>query len=204
MPVHQVMQGECLSSIAEQYGLSWKTIWNDPNNAGLKRLRKDPNVLAPGDEIYVPELRIKTVNRPTEARHTFVKLGVPAMLKIKIMEDGIPRANVPYTLRLRDGTSTDGTTDEDGFVTASIRPGVESGEIIITENGNQDVYPFDLGTVDPIDTDEGIQGRLHNLGYPARDDLEAALRSFQEKEGLEATGAADEATRARLKERFGE
>jgi peptidoglycan hydrolase-like protein with peptidoglycan-binding domain len=47
--------------------------------------------------------------------------------------------------------------------------------------------------------------RLHNLGYPGGeheddDATRAAVRSFQSDSGLAATGAIDDATRAKLRE----
>ena len=41
---HKVKQGECLSSIAERYGLFPETIANDSDNSELKNERKDLNV----------------------------------------------------------------------------------------------------------------------------------------------------------------
>lgn len=32
----------------------WTSIWNDPNNAKLKALRKKPELIRPGDKIWVP------------------------------------------------------------------------------------------------------------------------------------------------------
>jgi peptidoglycan hydrolase-like protein with peptidoglycan-binding domain len=42
-----------------------------------------------------------------------------------------------------------------------------------------------------------------NLGF-ASDSLPAAIAAFQQKEELAVTGEADDATRARLQERFGQ
>jgi hypothetical protein len=41
---HIVQQGEHLSGIAAKFGFSsFRTIWQHPENAELKKLRKDPN-----------------------------------------------------------------------------------------------------------------------------------------------------------------
>src|SRR5918911_5454702 len=77
MAKHIVEQGECLSSIALQYGFMPDTIWNDPANAQLKFLRKDPNILYPGDEIEIPEREPWEGPRPTDARHKFRLKGRP-------------------------------------------------------------------------------------------------------------------------------
>ena len=60
MPVvHKVKQGECISSIAEDYGFSWERIWNDLNNEELKQKRKDPNILYPGDEVVIADKEVR-------------------------------------------------------------------------------------------------------------------------------------------------
>jgi putative peptidoglycan binding protein len=68
-----------------------------------------------------------------------------------------------------------------------------------------DEYELALGTLDPIDTDSGVNGRLRGLGYHFEgDDPEAAIRAFQKKEQLDETGAMDDQTREKLKEKFGQ
>ena len=53
--IHKVVQGEHLFGIARKYGFpDWKKIWNHGQNAELKELRKNPNVLFPGDELLFP------------------------------------------------------------------------------------------------------------------------------------------------------
>jgi hypothetical protein len=191
-----------MSSIAEKYGLFWETVWKDPNNAELKSKRKDPNVLMPGDEVFVPDKREKKESGGTEQKHRFKKKGVPAKFRVRLTIDDEPRANEPYKL-LIDDRWIDGTTNGDGFLEESMPPGARKGKLIIGPPEAQDIYEFNLGSVDPIDTEEGVKERLQNLGYNVNDDFPAAVRAFQEKEGLDATGRVDDATRAKVKERFG-
>ncbi len=206
MPNHTVQQGECISSIAAEYGFSPDTIWNDPANSRLKALRKDPNVLYPDDVVVIPEKQDKQFDAATEKRHRFKRKGVPAKLRLRILDGDVPRANVNYRLII-DGTTYEGTTDGDGKLEHSIPPGAKEGQLIL--EGDVPI-PLSLGEMDPVDTTSGVQGRLLNLGFDcgaldgnSSPQLEEALRAFQTKHGLPVTGQADEATQNKLKEEHG-
>jgi hypothetical protein len=90
MAKHTVKQGECISSIADKYGLFWDTLWNHPENAELKRQRKDPNVLLAGDEVFIPEKEEKNESCETEQTHRFRLKGVPAKLRLRLMRPAEP------------------------------------------------------------------------------------------------------------------
>lgn len=84
---HTVKQGECMSSIAGKYGHFWETLWDHPQNADLKERRGDPNVLNPGDTVHVPDKIEKSENCATGQTHRFVKKGVPAKLRLRLLQD---------------------------------------------------------------------------------------------------------------------
>ena len=206
MPNYTVKQGDCISSVAQKHGLFWDKVWNHPKNANLKERRKDPNVLSPGDVVFVPDKDEKEESGATEQRHRFKKKGVPAKLRLQIMEDDQPRANVDYTLVI-DGQFFSGTTDGSGKIEQSIPPNAKKGVLILE---NDTPVPLQLGHIDPIDTISGVQARLLNLNFDCGEvngregpQLEEALRSFQEKNSLPVTGQADEATRNKLLEIHG-
>src|SRR5258705_4409473 len=100
MPQHVVSQGECLNSIAANYGFVWKTIWNHPDNADLKAERKNPNVLYPDDVLVIPDKTIKEESAATEQTHRFKRKGVPALLKIRLLNNGQPRKNYGWKANL--------------------------------------------------------------------------------------------------------
>ena len=57
---HTVVQGEYLSGIAKKYGFSsHKKIWDHAQNAELKKQRQNPNVIFPGDQLFIPDKRIR-------------------------------------------------------------------------------------------------------------------------------------------------
>lgn len=68
MPEYAVKQGDCMESIAQKFGLFWEKIWNHPKNVKLNEQRKDPNVLYPGDVVFVPEKEDKEESGATEQR----------------------------------------------------------------------------------------------------------------------------------------
>ena len=85
MTNHTGRQGECISSIAYEYGFFPKTIWNLQDNAQLKQLRKDMNLLEVDDVVEIPEKEEKEESIASEQKHRFRKKGVPAKLRMKIL-----------------------------------------------------------------------------------------------------------------------
>jgi N-acetylmuramoyl-L-alanine amidase len=200
---HTVQQGDCLSNIAEQYGIPWKTVWNHPDNADIKQSRKDPNVLYPGDIVNVPDKDLKEESRAVDARHKFKKKGEPTHIKIRLLLDDQPRSGLRYQLVV-NGTTSKGSTDGGGYLRETIPPDASTGVLIVGAGTAQEIFQLGFGTLDPIETDSGVRGRLEALGYEVQEDLAPAVRAFQSKEKLEPTGVMDDSLRAKLKEKFGQ
>ena len=202
MPKHIVQKGDSIPSLAHDNGHFWETLWNHGGNAELKALRKNPNILAPEDEVEIPELRLKDHSGGTDQRHKFVRKGVPAKLKMQLFLLGEPRANEPYTLVL-DGKIITGTTDGDGNIEQVIPPNSKGG--VLKLNGGKEAYPVRVGHLNPTDSISGIKQRLNNLGYYCgnEDDTEddqfgEALTQFQGDHKLKQTGELDDATRSKI------
>lgn len=199
-----MQEGDCIQSLAVQNGLDWKALWDHPENAELKRLRKDPAVLQPGDVVKIPPRETKEKSVATDKKHTFVRKGVPAKVRMKILRDDNPRANLPYRLVI-DGKLASGNTDSQGLVEMTIPPDAREGELTVGEPGDEEIFTFQLGAVDPIDTEEGVRGRLRDLGYDDALPMEQLLKEFQGKEKVSpASGSLDEATKSKLKAKFGQ
>ena len=203
---HIVRQGEGIESIAFDHGFFWESLWNDPRNSRLKRERKDPNTLLPGDELYLREKQEKDVPCASEQRHRFRRKGVPERFIVYFKVDGKPRANEAYVLEI-DGTLSEGKADENGKVEVWIPPNARKGRIFFAGGGE---YELGLGDLDPITAISGIQGRLGNLGfYDGAIDgkmsgrLRQAIRRFQEECKLDSTGEMDDATQKRLQQAYG-
>ncbi len=199
-------QGDCLSSIALEYGHFPATIWNHPDNANLRRLRRDPNILLAGDLVVVPDREPGSVPGATGKRHRFVRRGVPEMLYIQIEdEEGKPVAGAEYRMTL-DGHGVEGTTDADGWIEEPIPPNARAGMLVVVVDNQEQEHELELGHLDPIEELTGVQARLQNLGYdcPLNGELdeltEIAVKRFQQQHELEPTGEPDEQTRARLQD----
>src|SRR5579862_2878685 len=54
MNPYVVRTGDHLTLIAARFGVAPDTIWNNPKNAALKKLRGNPNILCFGDILYLP------------------------------------------------------------------------------------------------------------------------------------------------------
>jgi peptidoglycan hydrolase-like protein with peptidoglycan-binding domain len=208
MPLkHKVKKGDCISSIAELYGFFPDNIWHDVSNARIKSLREDPNILQVDDIISIPELQAKTISVASDARHTFVRKGVPETLRICFLDiDDKPRAGIPYQLDV-DGKLVSGVTDSDGFLIQPITPMAIKGKILLGESPKVEEIKFDLGTLSPITTTRGVQVRLTHLGFSCGDEIDIvgektrlAVRNFQEKFGLKVNGEINQFTRDKLKE----
>jgi hypothetical protein len=206
---HIVKQGDCISSIAFKYGFFPDTIWNDSKNNKLKQDRKDPNVLFPGDEVFIRDKEKKEESCPSEQRHRFKRKGVPETFDIQFRVNGVPRSNEDYVLDI-DGELSEGKTDKDGVVELFIPPNAKKGKITFRQSGDE--YELELGDLDPITETSGVQARLRSLGFYSgpvhgkmSDELEQAIRDFQaaQNPNKEPTGQLDEDTRKKLQQAYG-
>jgi N-acetylmuramoyl-L-alanine amidase len=199
-----------MESIAQEHGYFWQTLWEHPNNAELKAKRQNPDVLLPGDVVYIPEKRLKEEPGATEQRHRFKRKGVPSMLRLVLKdENDEPRVGVPYVLEI-DGKLSSGETDSAGRIERPIPPDAQRGKLIVGTGNDQEEHQLQLGHMDPVTEITGVQGRLKNLGYDCGETsgvldakTQEAIRAFQAEHGLEVTGEADEATQQELENQHG-
>lgn len=199
-----VKDEDCMSSIAEAHGYFWHTIWDDPDNAELKEVRKDPNILMPGDRVTIKPIRKKSVSKATNGSYRFRRKGVPAKLQIRLMKHGEPRAHESYRVDI-DGKLTRGVTDGQGYVDIYIPCGARKGKLWVGPPEEETMYRLQLGETLPAARVKGVKQRLANLGYECGfiDDAVTrvyrdAVRAFQKDQELPETGEADQATRDKL------
>lgn len=202
----KVKPGDTISAFAREYGFSWEKIWNHDRNKELRDRRGHPNVLYPGDRVYIPEPDQKFESRPSDERHRFRKLGA---LEIRIAVVDIyhkPLADVEYFFVVEGKEGEHKATNEEGI--AETRIASPSSDVMLHLPWGE--FPLELGYLDPARTVKGLQQRLRNFGIdPGPIDgilgpkTARAIREFQEIEadgGLSPTGQPDEKTIRRLRE----
>src|SRR6201984_276162 len=171
--LHTVEQGEHLSQIAKVYGFpDYKILWDHPENADLKKLRKNPNILFPGDQVFIPDKEEKEESGSTDKRHTFVVDKETLKLAL-VLEDVYekPIANQQCALRVGDQVTQPTTTGE-GRIEQDIP--LDAHEAFLLIRGDQTPFrdsliTLKIGDLDPIDQPSGQIARLNNLGYLAGD-----------------------------------
>jgi len=194
MSRYTVQQGDCVESIAAQFGLAWEQVWNHPDNVELRKHR-DPNVLLPGDFLSIPERILRWESCVTDREHSFVLKGRSSKLVLVLKDFDKPRASEKYVLSV-DGLLVSGTTDQNGRLEALIEPGARTGRLLVGPSSALEEYTLQLGHIDPIQEVTGIEARLRNLGY-------RSLAEFQKKYRLDVTGQPDEPTLKKLRDEYG-
>jgi hypothetical protein len=156
-----VRQGECLASIAFAHRMQWQSIWDHPRNAVPKQSRGEPNILLPGDRLYIPELELQMVDASTDTLHRFSLKTFQSKIRVRVVEwvfagetypittsetdaqGGTsddqaecrptlhPRANLPYQLCI-DDQSFSGHTDSEGWIENHlVPPNARKGRLIL-------------------------------------------------------------------------
>ena len=212
---HVVAQGEFLSLIAARFGFrDHRVIWDHPDNAALKKLRKNPNVLFPGDVVAIPDRTEGRVAAATGRFNVFAATDDDALLNVAFQDAGAVALAARDGERTVAGTNARGTflvdgpspltppTDAEGAIrlvfTRVFAGATMPSEVIVrlfaAPTGPEVSFRLIVGGLDPIDTPSGQRARLNNLGYFAgygvqdQRQLEWAVEEFQADEGLADRG----------------
>jgi Putative peptidoglycan binding domain len=204
--LHTVKQGEHTASIALKYGFyDWQVVWNDPNNAALKKLRENPNVLYPGDQLYIPDKQQKEEPCKTTQTHHFKLARKKIRLSVQLRDfNSKPLANIAAKLEI-DGQVKQIKTNGEGKIDELIPTPARSATL--TANGK--TYRLQVGDLDPVSTPSGQLARLANLGYflgRSPDDgneFRSAVEEFQCDYDLAVDGDCGPKTQGKLKEVHG-
>jgi hypothetical protein len=204
---YKVKEGDCIASIAFDNDLFPETIWNDTANAALKKTRENPNVLAVGDIVVIPDKVVQIVDCASDNKHQFLRKGVPEKLTMRFLDEaGGPRIGVKYRLDI-DGELRQGTTGSRGEIEHVIPPNARQGKLYLDEGEAEELLMLDIGTLPPLSETLGVQKRLSNLRFECLEDdgvfgekTEIALKAFQAHYELPVTGEVDTDTKNKLAE----
>lgn len=136
MPLHTVRQGESIATLAKRWGLHPDSLWEHPDNAELKALRKNPFILKPGDQLTIPDLEEREEDVATEAVHTFVLTEPQAKLAVRLLSAGLPREG-DWVLEVDGEDLADGPLD-DGWVRATVPLDAARARIFLWEKRDEE------------------------------------------------------------------
>jgi hypothetical protein len=210
---HTVRLGDCFGSLAKAHGFGdHAALYDDAANAALKGQRPNPNVLAEGDVVSVPDRAAKEESVAAGQKHTFKVKTPKAVLRIVLQDqDGAAISGKKYRLVVDGAATFEGQTPGDGKVEHPIEADARAAtlELWIKEGDGIEGYLFnvELGALEHESSTRACQARLLNLGFdcggtggavddPTRD----AVRGFQKKSGIAENGDLDNATRGKLRE----
>jgi hypothetical protein len=212
MPMYTVVQGDCLSTIAKSFGFAdWRTIYNHGSNADFRRLRPNPNLIYPGDQLYIPDTDTRSENSATDAWHDFKVEGQKTLVRVRMLQsDMTGLAGKKYKLEV-GGRVKEGTLGSDGLIEHEIAADETEAKVTVWMDADTSrpgiLWNIRLGHLDPVDTPSGIQARLQNLGFdPGPIDgvigprTQDAIKGFQSRFRLAVDGVAGPITQAKLKE----
>lgn len=213
---HTVKQGENLGKIARQYKIGdWKEIYLHPSNADFRKKRPNPNIICPGDALFIPEQKSQRVTVRTGAGHRFVVCRAYEELKLRLVDDeGNLLANLKTRFDLGAGPQT-AITDSRGMLTIQVDD-PELQELRLELFADEDTetashhYDIKLSHLDAADTLAGLQGRLNALGYDCGvvdgiygNQTKAGIMSYQQHKGMTVDGQASAAIYAAVAKDYG-
>lgn len=207
-----VRSGDYLSKIAAEHGFAdWRTIYNDANNAEFRRLRPNPNLIFPGDRLFIPDKGNKSAPAPTGGESRFRAHRAGNTLELTLIDfEGNALTGKTGTL-IVDGASRQVTTDGSGVLRASIPPQLTHAHLTI-EGVTMALALGQLNPMDDADDDgvSGVQGRLTNLGFydgaidgRLGDDTADAIRAFQRDNNLPESGEVNQSLKDKLRQKYG-
>jgi N-acetylmuramoyl-L-alanine amidase len=203
MRPYVIRGGDYVSRLAAQHGFVAEEVWNHPANQELRRRRPNPEILAPGDVLRIPEPFSGAATVRPHATNRF-RASVPRVdVRVRLQRGSQPLATERYAIEgAPPGVERQGTTDAEGY--ARLRLPITTSEVTLRIERLGIEIPVRVGHLDPSDERSGMRQRLTQLGYYANPDAATdeadrqSLRLFQRDHRLPETGEYDPATREAL------
>jgi N-acetylmuramoyl-L-alanine amidase len=209
-----VKEGDYLAKIARDHGFTDSSpIWDHPKNAELRKKRRDPNILFPGDHLFIPDRELRVESGATGQRHHF-KVRRPILKLRLVLEDMYEKPLANANCDIAIGTEFRRiTTDAYGRIEQVIPPEAQDALLVIRDEQTPfigDEIPVKIGQLDPVNEISGQKARLNNLGYfagsidqNATEAFRSAVEEFQCDHGLLIDGICGPHTQQRLEQIHG-
>lgn len=208
---HIVAQGETMTRLSARQGFDAREVWEDGRNRELRERRESPDVLLPGDVVYLPRTSPprRAVSSAQVNRFTARRPAQPVALRLLAEGETLRDASCEVDL---PGGAVEARTDGDGVLRFDVPTSVERVTVrVLDRDATIEVL---VGHLDPLSTMSGVAGRLENLGLLASDwrgasgarraaMVRAGLEAFQRARGIADTGELDEPTRTALVDAHG-
>lgn len=171
--VHVVEPGDRLSRIASLHGYaSTDVVWDAPENAALRARRPNPEILMPGDRVFLPPRRGDAHAAPERKETRLARAGIRSELRLRLEYQGrpiVPRGRV-YVVIDTDPYSPEAPYEGDvtlaeGLARFHIDPRVTEVKLVCEDPAFR--LRLLVGHLQPVDepTGIGVEQRLQNLGY---------------------------------------
>jgi hypothetical protein len=203
-----VRAGDYLTAVAHARGLTPGDIWDHPANADLRKKRPNPEILAPGDILFIPVVEREWLPVSAGSTNTYV-VTIP-LVEIHVVlhgSDGKPLAGKSLVLEPDPGVKSP-TTDGTGLLKVKIPVTVRRVTVTVPDANLK--FQIRVGELDPHDTSSGILSRLRQLGYAGSEGhlarsgrpylagvdlsenaLRRAVSAYQNDQGQDVTGTLD-------------
>ena len=214
MPVeHVVKQGETLTRVAKQYGLTCEDLSEHADNAELCQLRPDANILFPGDTVQIPDIEPPKLPLILNTINVFICVEEPEQFIFKLQDLDGQSVDIHKATLVISGESIDATVNNN-HISCTLPPNAGKDAVLNIWLRDQEEpdesMPISLGYLDPVNTLSGVQARCNALGYECGvvdglmgSNTRKGVRGFQTAQSLTVDGDPGPNTQSKLKDVFG-
>jgi hypothetical protein len=209
MTPYVIRQGDHLPLLAVRRRFDLNEVWNHPKNAGLKTLRKSPNILAPGDVVYLPDpAPVTWLPVTVGSPNSFTATVLTTKVSVTFAVAGKALAGVACVVH---GLPAPNTFTTDGAGNLSLEVPLATESVVVEFPSVPLVRRLKMGHLDPASECSGVIQRLRALGYISprsavdadSPGLATAVTAFQKDNGLPPTGSLDRPTEEALERAHG-